>query len=65
MRFFADHCFFGNAVTFLKERSYDIVTALETGLNEVPDEEIVSFCRKENRIILTLDTDFASLYRFT
>ncbi len=64
MKLFADHCFFSCGVELLRKNGYDIIKALDVGLQKASDEEIVSFCRKENRIILTLDNDFTSLYRF-
>lgn len=64
MRLFADHCFFACGVDFLRKSGYDIIKASEAGLQKASDEEIIPFCGKENRIILTLDTDFASLYKF-
>lgn len=64
MKLFADHCFFASAVAFLKEAGYDIITAREAGLSNAPDEEIVPFCLRQQRITLTLDRDFQSLFRF-
>ena len=64
MRFFADHCFFACGVEYLRNRGHDVLTAKDAGLASARDEDIVSFCNKEKRIILTLDADFSSLYRF-
>lgn len=64
MKFFADHCFFARGVEFLRKQGYDVIKAIEVGLEDASDKEIIPFCRKEKRIILTLDRDFTSLYRF-
>lgn len=64
MRFFADHCFFACGVEFLRRQGYDVIKAIEVGLEEASDKEIIPFCKREKRIILTLDRDFTSLYRF-
>ena len=64
MKLFADHCFFREGTDLLSKSGYDIIKAKDTGLQRASDQEIVSYCRRENRIIVTLDTDFNSLYRF-
>ncbi len=64
MRLFADHCFFQCGVDLLQKAGYDIIKAKNIGMQQASDGEITSFCRKENRIIVTLDNDFGSLYRF-
>ena len=64
MRLFTDHCFFSCGIDFLQGCGYDIIKASDAGLQKASDEEIALFCKKENRIILTLDNDFTSLYRF-
>lgn len=64
MKFFADHCFFSCGVKLLRKHSYDIVTAKDTGLSIACDEDIAAFCNQQKRIILTMDNDFSSLYRF-
>ena len=64
MKLFADHCFFSCGIDLLRKAGYDIIKASDVGLQKADDEEIVLFCRKESRLIVTLDTDFSSLYRF-
>ena len=64
MRLFADHCFFLCGVEFLRKEGYHVVQSAQVGLNQSPDEDIVPYCKKENLLLLTLDLDFSSLYRF-
>lgn len=64
MKMFADHCFFASGVELLQKSGYDIIKASSVGLQKASDEEITIFCKKENRIILTLDNDFVSIYKF-
>ena len=64
MKLLCDHCFFQAGVDLLRQSGYDVIQAKDVGLQQASDEEIAAFCQKEYRIILTLDTDFTSLYRF-
>lgn len=64
MKLFADHCFFQCGVELLRQAGYDVIKAIDVGLETASDDKIVSFCKKEDRVIITLDTDFSSLYRF-
>lgn len=48
----------------LREQGHDAIAILEVGLSGVPDEEVRRFAIAENRILLTLDVDFANMLRF-
>jgi predicted nuclease of predicted toxin-antitoxin system len=48
----------------LRAEGYDACAAVEVGLAGVPDEEILRFAIEHDRILLTLDADFANLVRF-
>ncbi len=45
----------------LKQEGYDAMTVIEQNLSGEKDPQIASICRKEERIIVTLDTDFADI----
>ncbi len=45
----------------LKSVGHDAVTVVQEGLSGTPDPEVMSVCRSEDRIIVTLDVDFADI----
>lgn len=45
----------------LRQAGYDTEHAGEVGLSTALDSEILSYARRENRVIVTLDSDFHSL----
>jgi predicted nuclease of predicted toxin-antitoxin system len=51
------------AVT-LREQGHDAVAVLEIGLAGQPDEKVREYAIAENRVLLTLDVDFANVLRF-
>lgn len=50
--------------TTLREAGHDAVAALDVGLAGQPDEIVRSFAIDSDRILLTLDADFANMLRF-
>jgi predicted nuclease of predicted toxin-antitoxin system len=48
----------------LREQGHDAVAVLEIGLSGQPDEKIREYAISENRVLLTLDVDFANILRF-
>jgi predicted nuclease of predicted toxin-antitoxin system len=48
-------------VECLRQNNYDAFTVEEQGLNGSTDLNIAAVCRKEERIIVTLDTDFTNV----
>jgi predicted nuclease of predicted toxin-antitoxin system len=45
----------------LQSVEHDAVTVVQEGLSGVPDPEVMSVCRSEDRVIVTLDVDFADI----
>jgi predicted nuclease of predicted toxin-antitoxin system len=45
----------------LQESGYDAATVLEQQLGGKPDDNIAQICQQEDRIIVTLDLDFADI----
>ena len=64
MKFLADHCFFSCGISFLQGQGYDVIKSSDVFLQRSPDEDVIAFSKREGRILLTLDTDFANLSRF-
>lgn len=47
------------AAALLREAGHDATTVLEQGLGGVPDETVATACDTEERVLVTLDLDFA------
>ncbi|MFQ5455033.1 MAG: DUF5615 family PIN-like protein [Nitrospirota bacterium] len=45
----------------LRHEHYDVMTIIDQGLKGVEDCSIADICRKESRIIVTLDLDFSDI----
>src|SRR5574337_992187 len=57
-RFLVDEDVDSEVVYFLREQGWNVVSALEVGLNGQPDENVFSFAWKERRMILSHDRGF-------
>jgi predicted nuclease of predicted toxin-antitoxin system len=49
------------------QRSYgiDAISLLNLGLERLTDEQVVEFARRSQRVVVTLDRDYASIFRRT
>lgn len=61
MKFLADMGISSRTVTWLRSGGYDVVHLRDEGLQRLPDNEILIKARTEERILLTVDLDFAQL----
>jgi len=61
MKFKLDENMPTSAGTLLRQRGHDAHTVFDELLNGEADEKIVDSCRKERRILITLDTDFSDI----
>ena len=61
MRFLIDECLSGDLASLLREAGHDWVHVYEAGLGGQPDEEIMALAARENRILISADTDFGEL----
>jgi predicted nuclease of predicted toxin-antitoxin system len=61
MLFKVDENLPAEATEILGAAGHDAISVLEQELGGEPDKEIARVCRKEKRIIVTLDTDFADI----
>ena len=50
--------------SLLVDEGHDVATAFEQSLSGTSDENIYHVCRKEKRVLVTLDLDFAEGLRF-
>ncbi|MGL5077664.1 MAG: DUF5615 family PIN-like protein [Waterburya sp.] len=61
MKFLADMGISLRTVEWLREFGHDVFHLRDRGLQKLPDDEILTLARVEQRIILTIDLDFAQL----
>lgn len=61
MKFLADMGISLRTVAWLRSQGYDVVHLRDEELQRLPDSEILAKARRESRIILTVDLDFAQL----
>lgn len=61
MRFKTDENLPLEAAGLLRQAGRDAATILEQQMGGDPDENVASACRREDRVLVTLDLDFADL----
>lgn len=61
MKLLADENVRRTVVTILKNLDVDVVHILGIGRRGMPDEELIKYARKEERVIVTHDKDFLVL----
>ena len=64
MRLLLDENLSPRQSAILREQGHDAVAVVDIGLSGQPDENIRAFAIAENRVLLTLDVDFANMLRF-
>ena len=64
MKFLGDENISPRSVAFLQDLGFDAVHAREVGLKGKSDEEVMEFALKEERVLLTLDRDFADVRNY-
>jgi len=47
-----------------REAGHDALSVLDEHLGGRPDHEILTICKKESRILITLDTDFCNILAY-
>jgi predicted nuclease of predicted toxin-antitoxin system len=52
------------AIELLREAGHDTETVVGENLGGASDEELISVCGAEGRVLITLDLDFANVLRF-
>lgn len=63
MRFLADENVFPKVVSHLIEIGYDVKDSKSSNLLRASDDEIMEFCIKEERTLITFDKHFANILR--
>jgi len=61
VKFLADMGISPGCIVWLREQGYDAIHLFEHGLHRSSDSEVLRKAKNENRILLTMDLDFARL----
>ncbi len=61
MRFLVDECLLPQLAALLRAAGHDCAHVYELDLGGQPDVQIMAFADRENRILLSADTDFGEL----
>ena len=64
MQFFADECVYRVTVDLLRSWEHDVHTAQETGLAGKPDDQILAYAVKHERVLITIDMDFSNIRHY-
>ena len=65
MRFLADMCVDVRIVKWLQEQEHDATHLRDEGLHRMPNGEIFKKAINEDRVVITLDLDFAEIAALT
>lgn len=63
IRFHLDESAHGRIATALRRRGMDVTTAADAGLLSASDEQHLAFASRENRVLVTHDSDFLQLHQ--
>ena len=65
MNLFADECVYKVTVDLLRSWGHDVLTAQEVGLSGKPDEEILAYAVRHERVLITIDMGFSNIRHYT
>jgi len=65
LRFLADENLSRQTVELMRDLGFDVKDAGEACLRGCEDDEVVRFAERENRMIITLDLGYGSIYYFS
>ena len=65
MKLLADENISSRTVAFLRDLGFDTVHVREIGLRGKPDQEVMDYAVKEGRLLLTIDSDFADIRKYS
>lgn len=64
MRLKLDENIGGRGADLLRRVGHEVATVADQGLCSASDQALIEVCRKEGRVLVTLDLDFANPLRF-
>jgi predicted nuclease of predicted toxin-antitoxin system len=53
-----------SSTEILLAAGHDVATVYDQGLASAPDQRVIEICRAEERVLVTLDLDFANTLRY-
>src|SRR6056297_66092 len=65
MKFKVDENLPVEVVNLLRKDKHNAETVLEQGLGGEPDPHIANICQREKRALITLDTDFSDIRKYS
>ena len=64
MKFFADECVYKVTVDLLRSWGHDARTAQDADLAGKPDDQILAYAIKHERVLFTIDMDFSNIRHY-
>lgn len=64
MRLLADENLYEPIITHMRSLGHNVLSIRDAGLSGISDDEVYNRACKENRVIITMDRDFARTFRF-
>ncbi len=64
MKFLADECVYKVTVDLLRSQGHDTETAQGAGLAGKPDDEILAYAVRHERVLITIDMDFSNIKHY-
>jgi predicted nuclease of predicted toxin-antitoxin system len=61
VRFLIDECISARLASYLQDAGHDAVHVLQEGLGGAPDSEIMAEAARQQRVVISTDTDFGEL----
>ncbi|MBI5748508.1 MAG: DUF5615 family PIN-like protein [Nitrospinae bacterium] len=64
MKIFANENLFEPIIDYLRSLGNDVLSIRDSSLSGIPDDEVYEKACDENMVIITMDKDFARIFRF-
>lgn len=64
MKFLANENLFEPIIEHLRSLGHDVLSIREAGLSGISDDEVYQLACKDRRVVITMDKDFARIFRF-
>ncbi|HMR99449.1 MAG TPA: DUF5615 family PIN-like protein [Anaerolineales bacterium] len=64
MRLFADECVYKVTVDLLRSWGHDAHTAQEADLAGKPDDQVLAYAIRHERVLITIDMDFSNIRHY-
>ncbi len=64
MKMLADENLFEPIIDYLESMGHDVASIRDSGLSGISDDEVYKRACKDKQVIITMDKDFAKIFRF-